>query len=294
MQKSTLFCFPADTHAGSTSGLMPPEQWQMADGGFHNPSYTQKVIWKQWEDCWDKVIETKKKNKSRLVIVHLGDAIEGNHHDSTEIITNRLDEQERIHISCMDWALKATKFNSDVEDKIIYVAGTTAHTGESAVAEERIARQFDGIYPYKRGTESLDYQDGKYVWDRILFSHAGVNFNVAHAGANPGNRAWTKESGLQSLIKNVYFSSIESNTKIPNFWIRAHMHEYTPAIYKGKKGTIEGIICPAFQGRTHYLKILPNHIMSDIGMFCVLVQDDGTYSSFCEHLYIENDKVMAL
>jgi hypothetical protein len=274
-----LFAFVADTHCGSTMGLMKPDWFPLHDGGGYQPGPTQQLIWKVWEAGWAKVAQERKGRK--LIIVHVGDAVEGIHHATTQVVSGRVDEHEAIHIDCMDWAMKKAKF--DKGDSLYYISGTEEHSGNGSRSEESIARDLDGVVPMN---------DNRATWDAIRKSINGVGFDISHHGATIGNTPLTEENGLTQKLKALYYDSLNYKQEIPRYWIRAHLHRFVYSRYAGAQAIIDGFVLPSFQMKTGYVykrmngRILP----SDIGMVWIKVDKDGSTSWDREVLNVFQDK----
>lgn len=261
----TILLFPADTHSGSTVGLMRNQPWQLDTGGTYNPSKVQRIIWRQWIECLDIV---KSLGGDRYIVTVMGDAVDGKHHETSELITTRVEEQERIFVDAMDWSLKYIDFDDD-KDVLQFIAGTPAHTGEMAQSERRICEDMGG-----RG-----------VYDRLKFSVDGVRFDIAHDGAGYGGRAWTDDSGFHSMIKSMLYQSLLTDNEPPNFIIRAHRHRFTPTHYERGAYSVDGFICPSMQFKSSYnyrVTSMSNEL-PDIGMLIVIV-DDGKPIWLCPRI----------
>lgn len=268
--QGTVIAIPADTHCGSTVGLMTREQWQ-GKSGYHSPTPAQRIIRRQYEECLNRVAQLRKGKD--LIIVHDGDAVDGYHHDTTQVITNDPEEQERIHISIMLEMMKAVHFKDT--DSIYYVEGTTAHVRSGAQAEERIARDISAK-PYRKNS-APGQKDGIYVWPRLILDIHGIRLDIAHHGGAVGKRAWLRENTMRNILKSLYFDCLNYKQPLPRYWIRADKHQHVADIYRNNAGIIEGIVTPAFQLRTEYsTRIAGDMSMSTIGMLIVVVNADGS------------------
>lgn len=266
MGDNYLFALCADTHCGSSMGLIKPEPFQLHDGGEYNPGPTQNLIWKVWESSWEQIAKERKGRK--LIIVHVGDAVEGIHHQTTQLVSSRPDEHEAIHIDCMDWAMRKVKFEPSKGDAIYYISGTEEHAGNGSRSEETIARDLDGVVPMN---------DNRATWDHIRKSVNGVGFDISHHGANLGNTPLTEENGLYQKVKAVYFDSLNFKQPCPRYWVRAHLHRFAHVRYDGAQNSIDGFVLPSFQMKTGYVykRFNGRTTPSDIGMVWVKVDSDG-------------------
>lgn len=275
----TIVAVPSDTHSFSTLGLMMPKQVQLDDGGFYNPSVGQKeVLWKMWEEAWERVRELRK--RSRLIVIHNGDAVEGTHDKVLNVVSRRREEQERSHIEVMDWALRKAKFGKD--DKLFYLRGTQWHTGRGAESDERIAEDL-GATPER---------EGRYSHYHLRLKVNEFLIDVAHHGPGPGSRAWTKENSLYHTIKSVYFNSLEEGMEIPRAWIRGHYHQFIdPPSYTGNHGTITGFLAPAFQLITPFgIKVSKGLKLASIGMLILIIDNELTWE--CPHVKFQHAPIV--
>ena len=263
--RKTILAFPADTHCGSTVGLIRDKAWQLDDGGSYHPSKAQRIIWRQWVECWDTVKRLRDPD-DRVIITMMGDAVDGKHHDTSELITQRVEEQERIFIDAMDFALKHVDFDGD-KDILQFISGTPAHVGEMAQSERRISEDMEarGLFP------------------RLKIEVDGVRFDLAHDGLSVGSRAWTDDNTLRSVIKSILFQNLLYKQEVPRYFIRAHRHQFIPAEYERGTYRIDGFVCPCFQLKTSYGNSFTASSSKppDIGMLIVVVEEDGSSRWLC-------------
>lgn len=269
----TILVFPADTHCGSTVGLMRPEAWQLDKGGSYYPSRAQQILWSQWVECWDTVKRLRERG-DRVIITSMSDSIDGRHHETTELVTARREEQERIFIGVMDWALKHIQFRKD--DILQFVSGTPEHTGEAGQADKRICNDLKG-----RG-----------IYDRLLFEVHGRKFDVAHKRFGTGRRAWTDDNIIHSILKSMLFSALLQGHDPPDFIIGAHWHQFLQGDFARGKYKTNGFICPAFQFKTTYGYSVTNNDnrLPSIGMLIIVVNKDGSYHWQCPRLELPQEK----
>jgi len=277
-------------------GLMPPKQFGLMDGGFYNPTPVQKLIWKQWEYNWN--IIAKERKNSDLIVVHCGDLVEGIHHETTQIISPRIDDHETVSGLCMDKAFRIAKMEKG--DKYYQISGTEEHAGNGSSSEERVAQDLDHVVPAWEQTfwdEEGEKKNGRYTWNRLYREVNGVVFDISHHGGSVGQREWTTENGLYNKLKSIYFSCInrEKPLPIPRYWIRGHNHYHVRVDYVGKIGTITGILLPGFQAKTGYVYKKMNYDPkpTSVGMVWVVINPDGTSKDFIDKIEIEQEKLEA-
>jgi len=281
--KDTLLVTFGDTHCGSTRGLMLPKGVEDVDGNIILPNPLQKIIIQQWYECWNMVKE-KRKGK-RLVIVCMGDSVEGIHHDTTQVVSRRVESHEEIATEMYDEALRIADFGSG--DLLFFLSGTEEHTDSGSQSEERVARDFSHI-------AIIDKTNSRYTWEMLRLNINGVLCDFAHHGASPGMRHHTKENSLRYTLRSLASDNIDSGEAVPNLVFSAHCHALVMSgkIYANKY-EIEGVIIPSFQFKTGYaIKVFP-YKLSDIGLVTTAISKDGKYEIMPIVMnYVQAERIM--
>ena len=289
--RRTIVAVPSDTQCGSVYGLMPTGEWSLAEGGSYIPNELQDLIWKQWVECWGVVRALRDEvPNTRLIVAHNGDAVEGFHHGTTEIISLSVGEHERIHLASMDSALEIAGYDGDAGDLLYYVAGTTAHVGAGAESEDTIARQLGAVPSKPPGND----RDGRYVWEKLRLRVNGALFDIAHQGPVTGSRAWLTGNILRLTLRSIYYDCLENGLEIPRCWVRSHRHRWIPPeLFRGANGEIEGFMTPCFQAMTGYVhQRFSYELLSHIGMLIFVVEEDGRVSWQCPRVKVVQDDVV--
>ena len=286
MKKSnrTVLVVVSDEHAGSTTGLLPPGNWTGRDGQTIKPSPGQRILWKQWEECWERVLQLRK--GANLVVVHNGDAIDGDHHDTTQLHTKNIEEQKQMHLASMDWALQHATFGK--KDKLFYVSGTESHVGGT---EDDIARDL-GAVPSIEPTADSNFRDGRFVHHHLKLNINGVRFDIAHHGISAGGNVMSNSAYLAA--KYHYFNCLEYGTEPADYLIASHFHEYKTALYEGNNGSVRSVITPAFQLKTEYGIRVARQKLASIGLVIIVIEEDGRHYFECPRLTYDDVKEMKL
>lgn len=265
----------ADTHCGSTVGLAPP-RWTLEDGGGLIRSEGQLILWDQFKECAQEIKHQRK--KKRLIIPVMGDPIDGAHHDTIQISTPNNNEHARMFTWLLEYFMDEAGFDHRKGDKLLFLRGTYSHVTK---LEEGIARDFTDPKTQKPIAIPAvvgDFnKDGAYVHDHMVLNVNGVRFDLAHHGFGVGARAWTRENGVLLTIKSMYWDSLEPPYfDLPDYVIRAHMHQYTTAPFERKGKQIRGTVLPAYQLKTHYgHKVANTKRIASIGQVYYEVAKDG-------------------
>jgi hypothetical protein len=272
-----LLWTPSDWHSGSTTALATPS-WTWGDGITVKQSENQSKIRKQHLENL-KLIRSARKGR-QLHIAFLGDAVDGNHHDTKQIISPDEDEHSSMFVALFEEALEYLGFSEKNGDTMRFFLGTDSHVKGR---EEGIAKYFYNEYgdacvpPVIKPTAGGKYKDGRFVKHQGMLDINGVLFDLAHQpSSGPGSREWTKENSIRSLIKSLYFRNADLDLPIINWWVRAHRHEYVRSgKFYGRRGDTEGVALPSKQLKTHHGVRVAADKIADIGDVWWTIDADG-------------------
>jgi hypothetical protein len=211
------------------------------------PNKLQRLLYNQYIEYAEEVGRWRK--GKRLVVVKLGDAVDGVHHETKELLTQYLSEQKEINKELTDQALRVMKFAA--EDKMFWVAGTPAHAGES---EEELAKDF-----------GVKKKNGRRVLPSLMLSVNGVDCLFYHHGAKKGKGA-NKGNPLRNKLRDLYYDYRDAEKNPPQLVVTADKHEhwYEPFARNGKIA-IHGFISPAWQAKTDFVGQVAPESLTNIG-----------------------------
>ena len=262
MNKDTLIVTLSDMHTGSTVSLCPDRFMTFAkQGNNHTPNSKQQEIYKHFEFCAGEINKARK-NK-RLIIVSNGDAVEGWHHNYSQLIPCTEKEQADLHIELMVHFKKWVDYKRG--DELHYTVGTEVHVDdwEHYIGEQIGAVQYDdGLYAIH--DLKLDV-NGQKVW----WTHKGP---AKGKGANKGN-------AIRNWLKNIFYDIRDEGDRPPNMIITSHYHDpfYQPYVgrYKGNYHLMHGLISPSWQQKTIYANGVAPFGRNKIGLQYFTVSADG-------------------
>jgi hypothetical protein len=78
----------SDLHAGGSTAMCP-ELIALDDGGEYRASKLQRWLFQCWGDYWQRVDETRRAMGADLYAVFNGDLVEGAHHKTTQLLSER-------------------------------------------------------------------------------------------------------------------------------------------------------------------------------------------------------------
>lgn len=249
--KNTLVVKMADMHSGGSTALFPDTIRYFLNQRNHTPSKNQMGIFQHFEKCARLVSVLRK--KKRLIIVHNGDAIDGVHHHSPQVVTTNKNEQIDLHVELMKHFMKLAKFNSG--DRIYYTKGTEVHTEDN---EDLIGKKLGAVM-----------NGDLYAFDELHLNINGKVFWFAHKGPSAGKGA-NEGNALHNFIRDIWIDHKTNGIKPPDVAVFSHVH--TPRwrmfskIIKGKIVKMEGWIIPSWQRKTRYAHGIAAMQVNSIGM----------------------------
>jgi hypothetical protein len=257
----TIVCVLSDMHTGSSTALFPNREFV----GKHQtslPNRMQKMIYPLWIRTAGEVAAARK--GKRLIVINLGDAIDGIHHNSIqETLFNRKD-QAAAHVQLMEWFLRRVGFSKG--DELHYVQGTEIHVAE---VEDDIAGELGAIPNELTGYKTSSVLELNINGTFHYFTHHGVRRGD---GANEGNT-------LKNKLRNMYYDRLKENMpKVHVVW-SGHTHGHTWATFEVREKNdfhqMHGIICPSWQAKTRYVFEKMPQAINSIGAVWMKIDASG-------------------
>ncbi len=252
---TTLIAVVSDLHAGSMLAPCPLDGVRLDDGGNYMPSKAQRWLWWCWGDYWRTVEEVRVQvGADRLYVVINGDAVEGSHHGTTQILSGNLEAQSYV----LDKMLEIPEALNP--DKWFVVRGTETHVGPSGSHEEAMARRLGAVQ---------DPDTHTWSWWRLRMEVEGVRLDFQHHGRQ-GTRPWTRGSAIAQLAYHVWASHTEAGYPAPHLAFRSHFHRYG---HSGDQCPTTLIQTPAWQLKTAHVHKKHAEEIADVGGMIVVLRD---------------------
>lgn len=241
----TVLAIISDTHVGSSTALAPLEFNVHTRSDFEvqltQANKLQRWIYECWQDYWNHVFKLAK--KKRLIVVHVGDLIDGVHHNSLQVMNEVQDQADAFLELMLPIVAKADGFYG--------ILGTApSHAGLDNSTEAMLYKELGAVEFGQTLTLNID----------------GVIHDFAHHG-RAGSRPWT--SSAANLATEVVYDYASQGLPLPNFIWRGHNHRIDDS---GNKlpGT-RSIALPSFQLKTTFgYRVAGNTVRSDIGGYVVV------------------------
>jgi hypothetical protein len=273
--QDTLLAVLSDLHTGSSTALFPREGYTNSEGNHVLPNDKQKEIYPVFIRYAGEVAKARK--GKRLIVVNLGDAIDGFHHGSMQESLFMEKDQCGAHVSLMQEFMQRVGFQKG--DELHYVRGTEVHVKE---AEHDIAKEL-GVAPigkkmYVNEVLSLNINSAENV-----FVHHGKQRG---AGQNEGN-------ALRNFLRDIRSDREKDGlSRIDVLWsAHTHGHTYSTHIARERDGqfhTMHGIILPSWQAKTRFAYAKVPMVVNSVGGVYVNIGVDGAIG--CPHFVVQNTK----
>lgn len=244
-----------DTHCGSMLGLCPPRV-RLDDGGNYEPSKMQRWLWERFHHYAAQIKALVKQENARLLCVSMGDAVEGDHHGTTQIISRNLEAQNFVLHATFD------VFRKLEPDAWFVIRGTEAHVGPSAAHEESLGRWLNAQQEPDNHTWSW--------WDLNLELN-GYLFNFKHHGS-VGGMPHTKGNAPRARAMTIAENALLLGHRVPDAAFRAHAHTFVDTHDELAVRLVQTL---PWQFKTaHGWKVATDKIMQ-VGGHALIVRPDG-------------------
>jgi len=247
----------SDLHCGSTVGLHPPDDTVLDDGGTYTPSKAQGWLWEHWSAFWERAL--KLADGADLHIICNGDAVDGDHHGTAQIVSRDGNVQFDILRRCWEPILSLRRPTS-----FVVVRGTEVHVGKSGNVEEGFAGWLQGkgvVVPIVPGSRNRSH----WHWRG---DYGGTVIDATHHG-RMGTRPWTKLSGVGTLAAQIVMEAAMRGETPPHLALRSHYHQHTDTADNFPTRVIQ---TPAWQLATAFVHRIAPESLADVGGVIVSIE----------------------
>ncbi len=229
------YVFIGDTHAGCQLSLLAPEGAQLDEGGTYRPSRFQRQLFALWREFWDRWVPDALGGEP-FAVVHMGDGLDGVHHNSTTQISHNLNDQRLIALAVLRPVVQKCRGH------FYQLRGTFAHVGESGEAEEGLAREL-GAIPDK---------DGRYARYELWKRCGPKIIHCAHHISATGVMQYESTAVHKELVES-FAEAGRWRRSAPDLIVRAHRHRHIQTSIPTARGEAHAVVVPGWQGKTPWL-----------------------------------------
>lgn len=200
-----LVCVLSDLHAGSTLGLLPPN-FITLEGNEVTPNAIQQWLWQ----CWLDAIEFIKtvKGDDEMVLVCNGDALEGNHHRTKQIISPDVADHVNAAYAILEPVVQ-------LASKSYMVLGTECHTGTREIS-------LANMLGFERNPDSTKKNR---AFDKLQIEVNGVPTDFRHH-TNCTTRPYLESGMMGPMLAAEILEAVRNNETPPRVVCGAHRHRY--------------------------------------------------------------------
>jgi hypothetical protein len=227
----------SDTHCASTLGLCHPDGHHLDDGGSYQPSKAQKAVWNIWQDFWGEWVPRVTKREPWDLVIN-GDALDGDHHRTSTIISPNLQDQHEAAVKCLE---PVVCLCLDSGGRYYHIRGTEAHVGQSGQNEERLAKAL-GATPDEEGNSAR-----WDMWKRVegalchFTHHIGTTSSVAY-----------ESTAVRAEWAEMQAACAEAGVEPPQVVVRSHRHRHFEIRTSFREGYGISTVTPAWQLKTPF------------------------------------------
>jgi hypothetical protein len=256
----------SDMHTGGSTALFPRNGYQIegAEGNFIKANDRQVEIHHTWTRFAAEVAVTRKGR--RMIVINLGDAVDGIHHNSLQECLFNIKDQCAAHVALMDEFKKKTGFTKG--DELYYVRGTEVHVGET---ENEMAEELG----------AAKAESGLYVNEILTLNINGLNVIFLHHGKGRGNGV-NEGNALRNYLRDTRDARRKDGLPKVDVMVSGHTHGhlYSNHVEREPGGNyhiFHGIICPSWQAKTRFAYAKVPAAVNSIGGLYVKIGADGTF-----------------
>lgn len=260
----TILAVLSDMHTGGSTALFPRNGFQIQgpEGNMVSANARQIEIHHTWMRFTGEVAAARKGR--RLIVVNLGDAIDGIHHNSLQESLFNVKDQCAAHVDLMENFKKKTGFGKG--DELHYVRGTEVHVGET---ENDMAHELGAVKA----------ESGLYVNEILTKNINGLNHLFLHHGKARG-RGVNEGNALRNYLRDTRVDRARDGLPaVDALWSgHTHGHLYCSHIEReagGNYHVFHGIICPSWQAKTRYAYAKVPAAINSVGGVYVKIGADG-------------------
>lgn len=228
----------SDLHCGSTVGLCPPD-YATFDGAVYGLNRIQQWIWANWQAMQDEWLPSIVGSDPFALVVN-GDATEGIHHKTVQVVHADPGVHAKIAIHCLEpLAARASQ--------TFMVRGTEAHVGHTT--EANIGARLNAVKHPESGEHSA------FAWN-IRVNGTLCSFKH-HIGTS--SRLALYATQLSVTLAEEQTAAARHGHEVPTVVVRSHRHTY--GMYTDGHGMV--ITTPAWQTLTSFgHKVVPAAVPS--------------------------------
>lgn len=243
----------SDPHFGASTGLLPPK-FVSFEGQIIKQNPFQIWQWMKWKECW-KWVKSIVKDEEYGVAAN-GDLIDGNHHNTREIISPNVQDHVEACVQGLAPFL--------VDAKSVFITeGTNVHTNNSehGIAGTLRSMGINVVKPNKR----------KSAWSALSLRVHGCLTAIDHH-MSTALSSLSESAAFSRTMGDITYKTERAGYNVPKVIIRSHRHQF--GMYDD--GYKLMISLPPWQGSSRFVRRVAPGAVPQCGMVIL----DWTKSPF--------------
>lgn len=270
----------SDTHAGGETAIMPGPV-ELPRGATYSPGPLQTQLFQWHTEAWDQIEAERDRLRARgyesveIGVLHNGDLVEGDHHDTAELVSRHPGIEHQIARDVLD----------DIAARGIdhwwFTHGTESHTGKAGSREEGVVKAFreggHNVHSHPDTGKPVAFQ-----WDVEVM---GWRFQATHHG-NIGRTPRTKGSLIALRAADLWMDHQLNDWRrweqgqqddinphhFPHIGIGSHFHQFAVSAWGMFPTQLVQLPCWTFKGM-HAWKVAARS-ETDFGLVYWIIEPD--------------------
>lgn len=250
---TTVLAIVGDIHAGRSTALCPPI-YELTGRGHTPATVAQRWLWRCWVDYWRRVQATVVEHKAALWVVLNGDLVEGVHHNTTQVVSLRVDDMMHIAVQCIEPYVRDAQ-------QLFVTKGTESHVGADGLWDDLIADDL-GAQP--------DDANHSPAWHWLSLQIEQTHWAFAHHG-KAGGREHMKGTGVRGMAADLTMRYARYHWRLPQHAVFGHVHKFEDS---GDNYPVRVRTHGCWQLSTSYGQRIRPGLPPEIGGLCYVIHGD--------------------
>lgn len=265
--QETVLVILSDMHSGSSKALFPIKGFVNSEKNLVLPNDLQREIYSVFVRFSGEVAKARK--GKRLILVNLGDGIDGNPKGSQQESLYKTADQCNAHVWLMQDFMQRVGFSRKT-DAFYYVRGTEIHVQET---ENNMAKEL-GAIPVDAKAD-----DVSYVHEILELPINGALHVFAHHGKARGS-GQNEGNSLRNYLRDIRADRKKDGLPVIDALWSGHTHAATWVTHiERMQGCtfhqMHGVICPSWQAKTRHALYKVPMAVNSVGGVYVNIGVDG-------------------
>lgn len=239
---------------------------ELEDGGTYRHNALQRWMWERFLDSAERVKQIHQEwGGSAFHVVHVGDIVDGDHHNTWQIIGREPSAQKTAARAGMRAYLDLLP----AMDSIRFCRGTPSHAGRAHSSEESVVRSLE-----QDGYPIVVADENRHCHYRARFkTETGHRVDALHHDSAGAHRPWTRQASGSRLAEIIFSSYAQANPEAPqapHVAMRGHTHFFKDS---GLGTPVRAIVTPGWQAKSDWVHQIAPEESPTVGVVVWLLEE---------------------